>query len=40
VELKLQSLLLLMLDWTTSFLSDVFIIKPSSGVVKFFLMGY
>jgi hypothetical protein len=31
VELKLQSLQLLMLDWTTSFLSDVFIIKPSSG---------
>jgi len=29
VELKLQSLQLPMLDWTTSFLSDAFIIRPT-----------
>jgi len=31
---------LLMLDWTTSFLSDAPIIKPRANIVKLFLPGY
>jgi hypothetical protein len=37
VGLKLQSLPVLMLDWTTSFLSDVFIIGLTLRAVKLFL---
>ncbi len=31
---------MLMLDWTTSFLSDAPIIKPRVNIVKFFLPAY
>lgn len=37
MELKLQSLHIPMLDWTTSFLSDETIIKPRKKSVKQFL---
>jgi hypothetical protein len=40
VELKLLSLHIPILDWTTSFLSDVFIIGLTLKTVKLFLKGY